>query len=94
MPYIEQIIHAVTIIVATVIGALISYRVASWQFSAKNRQDWINKLRELLAEYKSLLFTLHADFRLAGRVRSGPLVVVDFMKANLIRNQVELMINP
>jgi hypothetical protein len=55
------------------IGALVAYLVARQQFKASvlstNRQEWINKLRDLLAQYEAKLYNVHANFRLDGALR-------------------------
>jgi DNA primase large subunit len=98
MQTIQQILPAITAIAGAVIGALISYLFARRQFKAsvlsKNRQDWMNKLRDLLSEYEATLYDVHANFQLGGLVRSTKEGLSDMRKANLIRSQVKLMINP
>lgn len=80
------------------VGALVAYLVARQQFKAtvlsKNRQEWINKLRDFLAEYEAILYNVYADFNLGGVLRSKDEGLSDLRRANLILSQVKLMINP
>ena len=98
MPMIENLLPALTTLGGALLGALVVYLVARLQFKAtvlsKNRQEWINRLRDLLAEYEALLYNVHANFNLGGALRAKDEGLSEMMKANLIRSQVKLLINP
>ncbi len=97
---IEKLLPAFTTLGGALIGALVAYLVARQQFKAtvlsKNRQEWINKLRDLLAEYEAILYNVHADFKLSGALgnRKKNEGLSETMRANMIRSQVKLLINP
>lgn len=94
----EKLLPIITTLGGALIGALVAYLVARQQFKAtvlsKNRQEWINKLRDLLAEYEAILFNVHADFKLSGNLREKDKGLSEMMRANLIRSQVKLLVNP
>lgn len=95
---IEKLLPLLNTLGGALIGALVAYLVALQQFKAtvlsKNRQEWINKLRDLLAEYEAILYNIHANFKLDGALRKKDEGLSDMMRANLIMSQVKLLINP
>ncbi len=95
---IEKLLPVFSTLGGALIGALVAYLVARQQFKAsvlsKNRQQWINKLRDLLAEYEAILFNVHANFKMGGVLQDRDAGLSHIMRANLIRSQMKLLINP
>jgi hypothetical protein len=93
-----ELLPAITSLGGVVVAAVVAVLVARQQFRgnvlSKNRQEWINKLRELLAEYDAILYDILANFRFGTALKSKEEGVSTIMKANLIRCQIKLFINP
>ena len=98
MDTINVLILPITTITGTLIGATVSYLISRRQFRmtvlSKNRQDWINSLRDNLAEYQSIMYNTSANVCLKGAVQSSKDSVKELMRANFIRSRVTLFLNP
>jgi hypothetical protein len=98
MTALTVLLPAITTIGGAAIGATVSYLVARNQFRAavlsKNRQDWINSLRDCLAEYNAILYDTFAQVHSGGEIRHEKEAASAFMRANAIRSKVALLLNP
>jgi len=95
---IDKLIPLVSTLGGALIGALIACFVARQQFKAtvlsKNRQEWINNLRDLLAEYNAILRKMHVAYgRTSPMLPEGELMS-ELLRAELIISQVTLLVNP
>jgi len=92
------ILQTVSTIAGAAIGAAVSYFVSRHQFRAavlsKNRQDWINTMRDTLSEYNSLIHDIASDFTTRGKVRSAVEGMRDYARANVLLNRTKLLVNP
>ena len=61
---------------------------------SKNRQDWINTLRDCLSEYNAIMYDVFADMDSGGRIRDPREGVNAWIRANVIRSKVTLLMNP
>ena len=83
------IIAAISAIMGVGIGSFVSYRIAKQQFKATvlsgNRQQWINTLRDCLAEFQSNVSLLGLEEHDSGKL---------MRRASLQRFKITLFINP
>src|SRR3982751_3778326 len=89
------LISTITALFATLLGPLVSLWVTNKQVSASvlsaNRQSWINNLRDLMAEYFSIVNFIHAkqwDSQLE-REFDEKMARLSFLNA-----KIQLMLNP
>lgn len=98
MSILTDLLPGITTIGGAIIGATVSYLVSRYQFRAavlsKNRQDWINSLRDCLAEYNAILYDTFAHAHSGGRIGDARDHANAFMRANAIRSKVTLLLNP
>ena len=98
MNIVAALLPAITTIAGAIIGAAVSYLVSRNQFRAavlsKNRQDWINSLRDCLAEFNAILYDTFAHAHSGGLTRDARECANAFMRANAVRSKVTLLLNP
>jgi hypothetical protein len=101
-----SLVSAGTALVASVAGPLVALRVARRQFGATvlstNRQQWINGLRDLLAELMSQLAVVAVlrdgwvgDWHNGlGPVRRDPALLAKIERLVLVHWKIRLLLNP
>ena len=102
-PILVSFISALTALVASILGPLVTLRAARVQFNASvlssNRQKWIDALRDLIAHFQSQLVGASiARETLAGmgpkEVSADPLILARAEQLILTMSKIRLMINP
>src|SRR5262245_42260188 len=105
-PLLLSVISALTALVASVAGPLVTLRVARRQFSANvlstNRQKWIEALREALSEFISLLVSALVVKKQwkenwnqgLSALEKDPALIEKLERLVLAQSRVWLLINP
>lgn len=98
MQTLTLLIPAITTIAGAMIGAAVSYFVSRYQFRAMvlsgNRQNWINDLRDTLAEWEAIVYDTFSEFRIGGPLKSTEDSLDAFRRANLLVTRVKFLLNP
>lgn len=93
-----QIISAFTALCAVILGPLVSIYVVNHQSSAsvlsKNRQDWINTLREEVSDLISLLRALDLQMNFLQEFKNLTVVHELATQCKKKEAKIELLINP
>ena len=105
-PLVISVISACTALVASIVGPLVTLTVAKRQINASvlsaNRQKWIESLRDMLAEFISLLvaaLVVRSRWRAAwnkgrGAVEDDPPLLAKLERLVLTQSKIRLLLNP
>jgi len=92
------IIGALSALVVSGLGALISYKIATKQIHANvvstNRQTWINRLRDCLADFQASASMLALRNMYSEPTIESEDYIKSITRLSHLRYQVELLINP
>jgi len=94
------IIGALSALVVSGLGALISYKIATKQIHANvvsaSRQAWINRLRDCIAEFQAAasMLAMHSNMALELTTEREDYIRSTVTRLAHLRYQIELLINP